>query len=578
MRAFFLCLAAIMLVGCGPESTEPESPATPPVAANRPADLVFRGGPIYTVDPERSWAEVLAVRDGKIMYVGQEKDAADLVASARRVIDLDGKMMIPGIQDVHVHPISGGMEALACDLNAAATVDEYLRIVAECATAQAAEDWIHGGGWSMSAFGPGGVASRQLLDAVVADKPVYLSSADGHTGWANSRALEIAGIDSETPDPPDGRIDREPDTGDPVGSLQEGAMNLVERHLPPVSLDRRIAGLRYSVRMLNAHGITAIQDASVRRADLEAYEALEAEGGLTVRTVAALWWEREQGLEQVSELLALRERYTGGRVDAGTVKIMQDGVMENYTAAMLEPYLVEGSPRGIPMVEPEFLKQVVARLDAEGFQVHFHAIGDAAIRQALDAVAVARDENPGSTRRHHISHLEVIDPADIPRFEALGVVANFQPLWAYPDSYIEELTLPFIGPERGQWLYPIGSVLASGATIAFGSDWSVSTADPFDQMEVAVRRADPATGDGPVLLPEQAISLADAIAAFTINAAFVNRLEALTGSLEEGKSADLVVLDRNLFEIDSSELSETRVLLTMLEGRVVHGTLPEDRQ
>jgi predicted amidohydrolase YtcJ len=286
--------------------------------------------------------------------------------------------------------------------------------------------------------------------------------------------------------------------------------------------------------------------------------------------VGSQWWERARGLEQIEEFIDRRNKYTQGRVDAGTVKIMQDGVMENYTAAMLEPYNLEGSPKGIPMIEPEFLKTAVAALDREGFQVHFHAIGDAAIRQCLDAVEYARSENGDSDLRHHISHLELIDPQDIPRFAGLDVVANFQPLWAYPDSYVTDLTLPFIGEERGKWLYPIGSVVESGGTIAFGSDWSVSTANPFPQIEVAVTRADP-TGDVEgTLAPEQAITLEEAIVAFTINAAFVNRLDKESGSLEVGKSADLAVLDRNLFEVDPQDISETRVILTMLEGEVVY--------
>jgi hypothetical protein len=252
---------------------------------------------------------------------------------------------------------------------------------------------------------------------------------------------------------------------------------------------------------------------------------------------------------------------------------MQDGVMENYTAVLLEPYLVPSQTRGIPMVEPELLKQIVARLDAEGFQVHFHAIGDGAIRQSLDAVEEALVQNGRLGHRHHISHIQLFDPADIPRFRELDVVANFQPLWAYADEYITELTIPFIGEERARWLYPIKSVLDSGAVVAFGSDWSVSTANPWHQIETAITRKSADNGDTESFIPEERIDLASAITAFTINAAFVNRKENDTGSIEAGKYADLVVLDRNLFEIEPKNISETKALLTLFEGRPVYGDI-----
>jgi predicted amidohydrolase YtcJ len=287
--------------------------------------------------------------------------------------------------------------------------------------------------------------------------------------------------------------------------------------------------------------------------------------------VGSQWWERDEGLEQIEKFERLRREYNSERLRASTVKIMQDGVMENYTAARLEPYLQKGDTRGIPMVEPEFLKEVVTALDADGFQVHFHAIGDAAIRQSLDAVEAAARKNGMLGHRHHISHLELIDPADIPRFRELDVVANFQPLWAFADAYITDLTLPYIGPERARWLYPIQSVQQSGGMIAFGSDWSVSTANPFFEIEVAVTRKNPEDADNEAFLPQERIDLPDALAAFTINAAWVNHSEDLTGSIEVGKAADLVVLDQDLFAIAPEKISDTKVLLTLLDGEPVHG-------
>ena len=537
------------------------------------ADVVLQNGRIYTVDAERSWAEAIAVTGDRISYVGSDAGAAAFIGESTMVVDLDGRMLMPGFQDSHIHPIWAGIEASACDLNELYDLEAYRRTILDYATSNPDVPWILGGGWAMSVFGPGGAPSKAILDELVPDRPVYLSSQDGHTGWANSAALAIAGIDRDTPDPPDGRIDRDPETGEAIGSLQEGAMTLVTRHIPETSPDDRVNGLRYSVELLNSYGITSIQDAIVYEPELQAYKELEAEDGLTLRVVASLWVERGQGTAQIPHLAALRDRYSGGLVDAGTVKIMQDGVMENYTAAMLEPYLIPEKSRGIPMFDPDELPGLVAQLDAEGFQVHFHAIGDAAVRQTLDAVEEALIENGQLGHRHHVSHLQMIDPADIPRFRELGVTANFQPLWAYPDPYVTELTIPFIGEERARWMYPIRSVLDTGARVAFGSDWSVSSADPMPAIETAITRESAIDTEKELgsLFPEERIDLASALAAYTINAAFVNRHDDETGSIETGKLADFIVLDQNLFEIPVADISDTQVLLTVFGGRAVHG-------
>lgn len=573
LPAATLLLSAIVATGC----TEAEraggtSAAEAPEEARGPADLVFRNGRIYTVDINRSWADAVAIRAGRIVYVGGDAAAEEFIGPDTRVVDLKERLLLPGFQDVHIHPISGGIEAQACDLNTLTSLEAYLEAIETYARENPDEEWILGGGWSMAVFGPGANASKELLDAIVPDRPVMLTSADGHSAWVNSRALEIAGITADTQNPPDGLIDRTPD-GEPLGSLQEGAMYLVRRHAPVTDLETRTDGLKYAINMLNDYGITSIQDASVDEEDLRAYRALDERGELELRVVGSLWWDREKGLEQVDRFKALRDRYTGGRVRATTVKIMQDGVMENFTAAMLEPYEGQDGAKGIPMVEPERLKQAVTALDAEDFQVHFHAIGDAAIRQSLDAVEAAMETNGERGNRHHISHLELIDPADVPRFARLGVAANFQPLWAFADDYITELTVPFIGPERSRWLYPIGSVHRTGGMLAFGSDWSVSTANPFEEIEVAVTRMGPNGETTEPFIPDERITLPLALAAFTINAAYVNSQEGVTGSIEVGKYADLIVLDRNLFDISPRDISETSVLLTMLEGEIVHGDL-----
>ncbi len=561
-------LAAAALAGCARDGKEPGVDKKSAVA-----DLALRNGAIYTVDGARRGAETVAIDDGRIVYVGNDAGAKDYIGPQTQVIDLKGRLVVPGMQDVHINPISGGIEANGCDLNAATTVEEYIAIIKKYADEHPNEPWIKGGGWSMASFGPGALARKELIDAVVPDRPVILWSRDGHTTWVNSRALEAGGITKDTPDPVDGRIDRDPKTGEPSGSLQEGASSLVSSKAPPNTEQVRDDGLRYAVKMLNGYGITSVQDASVDEDDLKTYQRLDGAGELSLHVVGSIWWERDQGLEQIENIKRLRSEYTKGRVDASTVKIMQDGVLENYTGVVLDAYRLKGKPdvHGIPMVEPEKLKQVVTQLDADGFQVHFHAIGDGAVRQALDAIEAARTANGQLGHRHHISHIQLIHPDDQPRFRQLNVVANFQPLWAYADDYVTDLTLPFISKQAATYMYPIGSMEKSGAVVAFGSDWSVSTANPFEEMETAVTRMG-AVGDTKAsFMPEERIGLPEALAAFTINAAYTNRDEKNTGSLEVGKLANLAVLDRNLFEIPATEISETKVLLTLFEGKPVHG-------
>jgi predicted amidohydrolase YtcJ len=537
----------------------------------RIADAVYHTGKIYTVNAAQPWAEAVAIRNGKIVFVGSDDAVRAYIGQDTALYDLHGRLLLPGFQDAHIHPISSGLETLACDLTAYESIEEYRAVIPACAEAQADKEWITGGGWSMAAFGPGAMARKDILDELVPDQPVYFSSRDGHSGWANSKALQVAGINRDTPDPVDGFIDRDPETGEAVGSLQEGAMELVTQHIPPPSPAERIAALEYARDMLHGYGITSVQEAYAYVADLEAYEALDKQHKLNLRVVTAMGWDNEQTEEQIPKLLEQRERYTSGNIRATSVKIFVDGVMENYTAVMLEPYLVESGTRGIPMIDPEYMKEVVTRLDAEGFQVHFHALGDGAVRYALDAVEVAQEKNGNSDRRHHLAHLQVINPDDIPRFAALGAVANFQPAWAYADEYVVDLTLPFIKPEVAKWMYPIRSVLDAGGEVAFGSDWAVSTADPFYQIETAVTRVDADSHATEPLNPEQAITLKEAVKAFTMGSAWVNHQEKETGSIEAGKLADLVVLNQNIFEIDPRKISDTKVLLTLFGGLPVYG-------
>ncbi|HYF12206.1 MAG TPA: amidohydrolase family protein, partial [Actinomycetota bacterium] len=363
--------------------------------------------------------------------------------------------------------------------------------------------------------------------------------------------------------------------------------HLVDEHVPSDTLDDWIAGLRTGQAYLHALGITAWQDAIVGingtiYDTFDAYVRFAEDGELTARVIGALWWDRHRGLEQVDDLIAARARGPVGRFSPTSVKIMQDGVIENFTAGVLEPYLdADGNPtenRGKSFVDPEELKEAVVRLDAEGFQVHFHALAERAVREALDAIEAARRANGMNDLRHHIAHIQVIHPEDIARFRELGVVANAQPLWAQNEGQMVNLTIPFLGPERAGWQYPFGSLVRAGATLAFGSDWGVSSPNPLEEIHVAVNRMGwPGYEYGGVdeattvpFLPEQAVDLPTAIAAFTIGSAYVNHLDDVTGSIELGKAADLALLDRNVFEWPREELHAARVLATYVEGERVY--------
>ena len=546
-----------------------------------PAEVVFRGGAVYTVDPGRTWAQAAAVKGGRIVSVGSDESVTDLIGPKTEVHDLHGRMLLPGFQDAHVHPPSGGLEMLECNLSEAYTREDYERIVADYASEHPDVEWIRGGGWSMDSF-PGGTPTKEILDRIVPDRPVYLPNRDGHGAWVNTRALELAGITRETPDPPDGRIERD-GASEPSGTLHEGAMDLVENVMPPVTEAEWEEGLRVAQQYLHSLGITAWQDAIVGGPydTLGTYTMMAGRDELTARVVGSLWWDRHRGEEQIDELVAKRERSSVGRFRATTVKIMQDGVIENFMAGVLEPYLgPDGTPtsnRGRSFVEPELLKASVTGLDAQGFQVHIHAIGERAVREALDALEAARDANGPNDHRHHIAHIQVVHPDDIPRFHGLGVVANAQPLWATLESQMVELTIPFLGLERSGWQYPFASLVRSGARLAFGSDWSVSSPNPIWEIAIAVHRKLPrryadmvgerATKE--TFLPDERIDLATAIHAFTMGTAYVNHLDDVTGSIEVGKEADLVVVDRNLFDLSLDELADAKVQLTMVAGAPV---------
>jgi len=500
----------------------------------------------------------ITVEDGRITSVRPASGPADV------------PFLSPGFTDAHVHPIQGGLERLRCDLSEGGTRAEYLATIKAYADAHPEAEWILGGGWAMPAF-PGGTPTAADLDSVTGGRPAYLPNRDHHGAWVNSRALEVAGIDEHTPDPPDGRIERDA-AGLPTGTLHEGATSLVSRLVPRTTGEDYYAALMAGQSYLHSVGVTSWQDAIVGAYSgmddpASTYEAAAANGDLVSYVVGALWWERRLGVEQVADLVGRREAMTSDRFRATSVKIMQDGVAENYTAAMLTPYLDRcGHPtdnRGHSFLTAEAIRDAVRALDAAGFQVHVHAIGDRGMREALDAF-----EGTDPSRRHHIAHLQLVHPDDVRRFAGLGVAANMQMLWACLDDQMAELTLPFLGEERARWQYPFGDLHRSGARLVAGSDWPVSTPDPLAAIQTGVTRQD-ADGGQDAFLPEQALALETAWSAFTAGSAWVNHRDD-AGVLREGAVADLVVLDRDPFAGPPSEIGKARVVSTWIDGKPVY--------
>lgn len=535
-----------------------------------PADLVLTNTAIWVGDGTRS--DALAVSDGRVVALGDEH-ARSLIGPRTEVLDRAGGLVVPGMQDSHIHAPPAARELLTIDLHELPEGrPAYLaRIAAYCA-ANPEVEWITGGGWALDHFPETG-PHRADLDAVTGDRPAFLFNRDVHGAWVNSAALRIAGIDATTPDPPDGYFERDAN-GTPTGMLHEGAAyTFNERWVPEPSRAQWEQAILHAQQHLYGLGITGWQDAWVTPQTFEAYRALGADGRLTAQVVGALWWDRHRGLDQIPEFQERRER-AAGTFRPTTVKIMVDGIIENQTASMLEPYCagcgshVPDENYGLDYVDRDLLTAALTELDSLGFQVHMHAIGDRAIRNALDAVEAAQRTNGTSDRRHHIAHVQVIQPEDLARFGTLGVIANCQAYWAQSEPQMDELTMPYIGAERGALQYPFEGLRRAGARLAMGSDWPVTTADPFEQLEVAVRRVDPEHRANAPFLPGERLSLTDALTAFTSGSAYLNHDDA-GGTLAVGKRADLAVLDQDVFTLDG-RLADASVVTTIASGEVVY--------
>ena len=542
------------------------------------ADLLVINARVYTLNARQPWAEALAIRGDRIVAVGTAKEIETYRGPATKVIDAQKHLLLPGFTDGHIHFLEGAFTLQQVHLNDATSVAEIQHLVKSYAEAHPDEPWILGRGWTYPTFGANALPDKNILDAIITDRPVYLTCFDGHTWWANSKALEAAGITRATPDPPGGVIVRDPKTGEPTGVIKEDAADaLIERVIPAASREKKLQVIRAALKEANRVGLVRVHTASgigmtigdLQNADL--YDELRRSGDLSVRFYLAYHADPPKVTsEQIQEIEAARQKYHDNWIAAGSVKFFLDGVIETHTAAMLAPYSDDPSQSGSLQWDPAAYQQAVTELDKRGIQIFTHAIGDRAIRLAMDSYEVAQKTNHTPDARHRIEHIEDASAADIPRFGKLGVIASFQPLHAYPDDDTLNVWAKNVGPERVQRAWAWKSVENSGGVLAFGSDWPVVTLNPWPGVQNALTRQTVEGNPPEGFVPQQRISLEDAIRAYTLGAAFAGHREKSEGSLEPGKLADLIVIDRDLFKIEPSEIAKTSVLLTMVGGKIVY--------
>jgi len=554
------------------------------LARGSAATTVFRGGPVLTWD--EAGATAVAVRDGVIVYVGNDAGAAGFISSTTDVVDLAGRLLMPGIQDGHMHPLYAGRGMRGCNLHyKQLTIGEMQDRIAACLQATKADEpdgWLEVVNWDYQAIQPPGtVPDRGDLDVLDTARPIIVFSLDGHTALANSRALALAGVTASTPDPPDGHILRDAD-GEPTGLLQDAAIDLVSGVIPPPSAEQDGRALRLALRQMNREGITSYMDASAGTGIMAAAAYLRDAGRLTARAQMAQVVSSDELADPASlvqQLQAARAPFVGGLLQAPTVKLFLDGVIEypTQTASLLKPYRVNagtkkdphwvpGDDRGPTYFAPELLNDGLAALDAAGWQVHMHAIGDRAVRTGLDAIAHARTQNGDLGNRHTLAHIELVHPDDLARFGEVGALACMQLQWAELDSYTVDYVKPYLGKKRWRYLYPSGSIAAAGGTLTGGSDW------PVDQIEMGINR----TGDeiypsypGP-LHAEEKLRRRQSIRMHTQASAYQLHQEDQTGSIAEGMLADVIVVDRDIQRVPVKDISTTEVLMTMVGGDVVH--------
>ena len=529
-------------------------------------------GRVWLGEGASSFAEAVAIRGDQIVRVGSAAEIKQLIGESTRVIDLRGKLAAPGFNDAHIHFLSGALGLDEIDLTGAASVAEMVERIMAYARKNPDRQWISGRGWIYAPF-PGGLPTKTYLDAVIKDRPVFLRANDGHSGWANSKALELAGITRNTKFDGYGVIVRDA-SGEPTGALKEGAQRLVSRLIPEPTRERKLDALRQGMRLAASLGVTSIQNASGSPEEFSLYEDLLKRGELTLRVSMAFSAGARTTRQEIDRFIALKQQYDSNSVlRATSMKFVFDGVIESHTAAVLEPYsdlpTGHGAPFGELAIPADIYRDLVARFDKAGFQIYTHAIGDRAVREALNAYEDASRANNRSNARHRIEHIEIISPEDIPRFARLGVIASMEPIHADPGT--ADLWSRAVGAERLKYAFAWRSLLGSGARLVYGSDWPAAISlDPIRGLHVAVNRrtvnGQPQRG----WVAEQRVSIGDALRAYTQSGAYSSFQEAIKGRIAPGMLADIVVLSQDLFKIDPMRIHETRVAMTVFDGKVVY--------
>jgi predicted amidohydrolase YtcJ len=535
------------------------------------ADIIVVHGRVYTENPKQPWAQAVAIYHGKIVAVGDDPEIERRRGMGTKVINAGGKLVLPGFVDCHIHFIDGSLSLGRVNLEGAKDPADIQKRLRAYAAEHPGEDWILGRGWNYAMFGPETLPHKKYLDELFPNRPVFLEGYDGHTYWANSKALAMAGIVRETADPPNGAIVRDPQSGEATGALKEAAEDLVGKIVPKPTRAFQLLALRAGMKWANAHGITRVHSAGGDFEYLDLYDEMRHRGDLTLRMYIAYFLNppelRPQDLDAINQG---RKKFHDDWIDAGAVKFMVDGVVESHTAAMLEPYSDDPSVKGKLFWEPSKYKSAVAELDKHGLQLFTHAIGDYSVRTALDAYEEAEARNHKHDRRPRIEHIETITPADIPRFGKLGVIASMQPLHSYPDADTLDVWARNAGPDRASRAWAWKSIADAGGRLAFGSDWPVVTLNPWEGVQTAVTRQT-SEGQPPAgFVPEQRLTVEQVVEGYTLGAAFAGRREKSEGSIEIGKLADLIILSQNIFDVEPRKIGATKVVTTIVGGRLVY--------
>jgi predicted amidohydrolase YtcJ len=543
-----------------------------------PADIIVIHGRVYTENPKQPWAQAVAIRGAKIVAVGDDPAIEKMRGMGTKVINAAGKLVLPGFVDCHIHFFEGSIKLGWVHLEDAKNLSDIRAKLREYAAQNPGDGWILGTGWNYGMLVSEKSPDKNDLDELFPNRPVSLDRFDGHTLWANSKALALAGITRDTQDPAHGTIVRDPATGEATGTLKESAMDLVRRALPQMTRPEKLLALRAGMKWANENGLTRIHAAGghFESGDfeyLDLYDEMRKRGDLSVRMLIAYYLDppapRPQDLEAIQNA---RKKYSNEWLSADAVTLRLDGLVESHTAAMLEAYGDDSSLTGALFWEPDKFKSAVADLDKRGFQLFTDAVGDYSVRAALDAYENAQERNHKRDHRPRIEHIETISAADISRFGKLGVIASMQPLHSNPGANTLEVWAHNVGPDRASRAWAWKSISDAGGYLAFGSDWPAATLNPWEGIQTAVTRQSADGKPEAGFLPEQRLTVAQAVDAYTLGAAFAGRREKTEGSLEVGKLADLIIVTQNIFDINPRKIASTKVVATMVGGRLVYQT------